>query len=155
MAREQPACGIRWTTLAGIGATESAHGTHGGGALNADGVAQPAIYGPDLLGIDTARIDDTDDGALDGTAEIDRAVGPMQFIPATWATWGSDGDGDGRADPQQIDDAALAAARYLCRYGDLSDADTWRTAVFAYNHLESYVDQVAATAVAYARGADG
>jgi membrane-bound lytic murein transglycosylase B len=77
-------------------------------------------------------------------------VGPLQFIPSTWHRWGADGSGDGVADPQQIDDASLAAARYLCHYGDLTDAATWRTAVFAYNHVESYVDSVAATANQYA-----
>jgi membrane-bound lytic murein transglycosylase B len=80
-------------------------------------------------------------------------VGPLQFIPDTWASWGADGNADGVADPQQIDDAALAAADYLCSYGDLSIPATWRTAVFAYNHLDSYVDEVAATANAYAAAA--
>ena len=79
----------------------------------------------------------------------------MQFIPSTWATWGSDGNGDGVADPQQIDDAALAAGRYLCEYGDLSDAANWRRAVFAYNHLESYVNAVADAARDYAERTSG
>ena len=43
----------------------------------------------------------------------------MQFIPSTWRTWQTDGDGDGVADPNDIDDAALAAAGYLCQSGDL------------------------------------
>ncbi len=60
-----------------------------------------------------------------------------------------------RADPQQIDDAALAAARYLCHYGDLSDEATWRRAIFAYNHVESYVDAVADAAHDYAERARG
>jgi len=60
------------------------------------------------------------------------------------------GHGDGVMDPQQIDDAALAAGHYLCHYGDLSQPAGWRAAVFAYNHVDSYVDSVAATANAYA-----
>ncbi len=48
------------------------------------------------------------------TPTYDRAVGPMQFLPGTWGRWGSDGDRDGVSDPQDVDDAALAAARYLC-----------------------------------------
>ena len=44
----------------------------------------------------------------------DRAVGPMQFIPSTWSVIGVDGDNDGKRNPQDIDDAALATAVYLC-----------------------------------------
>ena len=46
-----------------------------------------------------------------------RAMGPMQFLPGTWARYASDGDGDGKADPQNLFDATLAAARYLCSGG--------------------------------------
>ena len=153
MAGEQPGCGIGWTTLAAIGRIESGHGTHGGSAIDHDGITRPGVFGPDLNGGDTASISDTDGGAIDGSAGSERAVGPMQFIPATWESWGADGNLDGRADPQQIDDAALAAARYLCHYGDLTNARTWREAIFAYNHLDSYVDEVAAIATAYAKAA--
>ena len=38
-------------------------------------------------------------GRLDGDDTWDRAVGPMQFIPSTWAWSGRDGDGDGVAQP--------------------------------------------------------
>ena len=61
-----------------------------------------------------AAIPDTDNGRWDGDKVWDRAVGPMQFIPATWQGAGRDGDGDGVANPNDIDDAALAAADYLC-----------------------------------------
>ena len=57
-----------------------------------------------------AAIADTDGGALDGDARWDHAVGPMQFIPSTWQLAGRDGNGDGTADPFNIDDAALSAA---------------------------------------------
>ncbi len=45
-------------------------------------------------------------------------MGPLQFIPSTWRSWGVDANGDGVADPNQIDDAALAAGRYLCAAGE-------------------------------------
>lgn len=150
---EQPACGLGWNTLAGIGSVETGHGTHGGAALDAQGYPQPAIRGPALDGVGFAAIPDTDGGAWDSDTEWDRAVGPMQFIPSTWARWGADGNGDGIADPNQIDDAALAAARYLCHSGSMHSGEEWRRAVFSYNHLDSYVDLVAGIASAYGEAA--
>jgi len=147
---EAPTCGLGWNTIAAIGAVESVHGTIGGSHLDAEGRPAPAIRGPALDGRGFAAIADSDDGAWDGDTAWDRAVGPMQFIPATWATWGADGDGDGTSDPNQIDDAALATARYLCAAGEVTDGGSWRAAVFSYNHLESYVDDVAAFANSYA-----
>jgi membrane-bound lytic murein transglycosylase B len=150
VASEAPACGLRWSTLAALGFIESGHGTHAGSEVGDDGVTRPGIFGIDLTGASSARITDTDGGVWDGKADIDRAVGPMQFIPATWETWGADGNGDGVRDPQQIDDAALAAARYLCHDSDLTEPAGWRRAIFSYNHLDSYVDAVAQAANDYA-----
>lgn len=93
-----------------------------------------------------ASVLDTDGGALDGDVAGDRAVGPLQFLPSTWITWGSDGDGDDVRDPQDIDDAALSAARYLCDSGDLSSSEGWTAAVFSYNHSREYVQLVFAAA---------
>ncbi len=144
LAAEQPDCHLGWTTLAALGWIESGHGTHAGSRIANNGVTTPAILGPSLDGTTYAAITSTD-----SAAGWDRAMGPLQFISSTWASWGADGNGDGVQDPQQIDDAALAAGRYLCHYGDLSNPDTWRTAVFAYNHVTSYVDSVAAKANDY------
>ena len=75
----------------------------------------------------------------------------MQFIPSTWEQWAADGDRDGRADPQDIDDAALAAARYLCASGaDLSTGTGWSAAIYSYNHSVDYVRSVYDAAQAYA-----
>jgi membrane-bound lytic murein transglycosylase B len=150
LAAENPGCGIRWNTLAGIGAIESDHGRHGGAVLREDGYPDPAIRGIPLDGSQSARIDDTDGGVWDGDTVWDRAVGPLQFIPDTWVRWGADGNGDGVADPNQIDDAALAAARYLCHGGPMTTPDGWRAAIFSYNHLDTYVDDVAIAANRYA-----
>ena len=147
---EQSGCGIGWNTLAGIGAIESDHGRHGGAVLEGDGYPSPPIRGPQLDGNGNAAIGDTDRGAWDGDTEWDRAVGPMQFIPDTWSRWGADGNGDGVADPNQIDDAALAAARYLCHSGAMTSTEGWRAAIFSYNHLDAYVNDVAAVANRYA-----
>jgi membrane-bound lytic murein transglycosylase B len=146
-----PACGIGWNTVAAVGAVESAHGTYGGGSLNAAGQASGPIVGPSLDGNGFAAIADTDAGVLDGDAGWDHAVGPMQFIPSTWQLAGQDGNGDGTADPFNIDDAALSAATYLCAHGrDLSTAEGWTDAIYSYNQSDSYIRQVQAQATAYA-----
>jgi hypothetical protein len=146
-----PTCALDWTVLAAIGDVESDHGTYGGSTLSASGVATPAILGPVLDGRHhTALVTDTDAGALDGNAQYDRAIGPMQILPATWLQIAVDGDGDGRRDPQDIDDAALAAAVYLCADGgDLSTPTGARSAVLRYNHSTSYATTVLAAAAAY------
>ena len=137
-------CEVGWTTLAGIGWVESQHGTHGGRPLGADGVPSSPILGPTLDG-------SGDVAAVPGEAgEWARAAGPMQFIPSTWARWASDGDADGVPDVQDVDDAAYAAARYLCASGSLTTGAGWAAAVFSYNHSQAYVDRVYAAAQAYA-----
>ena len=86
-----------------------------------------------------ALILDTDDGVLDGDTVYDRAVGPMQFIPTTWRLFDADGNGDGETDPQNIYDAALAAARYLCAStSTMTTAAGEQRAYFAYNHDLDY-----------------
>jgi membrane-bound lytic murein transglycosylase B len=146
-----PACGIGWNTLAAIGSVESGHGTHGGGSLDTEGQASGAIVGPKLDGEGFAAIPDTDGGAVDGDARWDRAVGPMQFIPSTWRLVGRDGNGDGTADPFNIDDAALSAAGYLCAHGrNLTAANGWTEAVYSYNQSGSYVEKVRRQATSYA-----
>jgi len=153
MATSQPDCGIDWSLLAGIGRVESNHGRYGGAVLNDDGTSTPQIIGPPLDGGQFAFISDSDDGRFDGDSSYDRAVGPMQFIPGTWRAYGIDADGNGTTDPLDVDDAALAAAHYLCvAGGDLRTDAGKRRAVLAYNHSDSYVAQVLALAAAYAAG---
>jgi len=150
---EPDGCDIGWTTLAGIGWVESQHGTIDGRTLGDDGRSSSPILGPALNGRgEFAAIPATpQSSAWHGDPDWDHAVGPLQFIPSTWDTWGSDGDGDGTADPNDIDDAAYAAARYLCADGhDLETGQGWADAVFAYNHAQSYVDAVYSAASAYA-----
>ncbi|MET4156958.1 lytic murein transglycosylase [Agromyces sp. PvR057] len=153
VASEDPECGVDWATVAAIGSIESGHGSHDGRTIDEAGNVQPAIIGRALDGNGVARIADTDGGALDGDATWDRAVGPMQFIPSTWAKWASDGDGDGVADPNQIDDAALTTANYLCASGSMTTPEGWRAAVYSYNHDNDYVDKVAKVAQRYAEAA--
>jgi len=150
---QEPACQLSWATLAGIGRIESAHGGFGGAVLDRTGRPTTPIFGVALDGSPgIQRITDTDHGALDGDTRYDRAVGPMQFIPTAWATWATDADGDGRADPQDIDDAALAAGRYLCNEShDLSSGQGWWAAVLSYNNSTTYAQQVLDAANTYAQ----
>lgn len=149
-----PACNLDWALVAAIGKVESNHGRFGGNGLDAAGVARPGIYGIPLDGRPgVAAIRDSDGGRLDRDATWDRAVGPMQFIPGTWRSVGSDAEPDGVRDPQDIDDAAAATGVYLCSGpGDLRTATDRYRAVYRYNRSDSYVRTVMAIAAAYARG---
>ena len=134
-------CHLPVTLLAAIGQVES--GSLRGRALDADHRVVPAVLGPVLDGSRFASIRDTDDGELDGDRHWDRAVGPMQFIPGTWARWQRDGDQDGTADPQDIEDASATAAAYLCAGGrDLATDAGLRSAILSYNHSTSYLTLV-------------
>lgn len=152
-ASTNPGCHLSWATLAGIGWVESQHGTIGGRVLDLAGhPAITPIIGVQLTGAGAlAQIADSDGGKIDGDPAYDRAVGPLQFLPSTWRTWGSDGDGDGYIDPQDIDDSAWSAARYLCAGGGRLDSPTdWTRAILSYNESDAYVVDVVAATNAYA-----
>ncbi|MFH8349922.1 lytic murein transglycosylase [Streptomyces sp. NPDC018045] len=137
----QPSCHLPWELVAGIGRVESVHAS--GYGLRADGSTARPIRGPRLDGVQFALIRDTDGGRWDGDAAFDRAVGPTQFIPSTWASWGADGNGDGVKDPNNIFDAALGTARYLCAGDrDLSRPADLDRAVLSYNNSRAYVKAV-------------
>ncbi|MEU1366039.1 lytic murein transglycosylase [Streptomyces sp. NPDC005803] len=145
------ACRLPWQLLAAIGKVES--GQARGGRVDAQGTTFSPILGPALNGQGFALIKDTDHGAYDGDSTHDRAVGPMQFIPSTWETWGQDGNADGRRDPNNIYDAALAAGRYLCAGSrDLSLAADVDRAVLSYNHSDEYLRTVRSWFAYYNRG---
>lgn len=142
MALEAPGCGIEWNLVAAIGRIESGHAD--GGNVDAAGTTLTPIEGPVL------------DGTLAGNAVIRdgagfaRALGPMQFLSSTWALFGGDNSGDGKADVNNIRDAAYGAARYLCSSASgLQSEAQQRVAVFAYNQSNSYVDNVVAWSKAY------
>ncbi|MEA2345825.1 MAG: hypothetical protein QOF63_3994, partial [Thermoanaerobaculia bacterium] len=140
LAHNEPGCGIDWAMLAGIGREESDHGRFGGAVLHADGVSSPAIVGPALDGIHWDYIPVSADYIrVTGDKTYAHALGPMQFIPTTWASYGADADGDGRANVFDIDDAALGTARYLCAAGgNLRSHAGQVAAVLAYNHSDQY-----------------
>ncbi|MDO0975445.1 lytic transglycosylase domain-containing protein [Mycolicibacterium frederiksbergense] len=150
MASAAPTCGMSWNLLAGIGRIESMHAN--GGATDVNGTAVKPILGPAL------------DGTLPGNEVIvqsrnndrvtyARAMGPMQFLPGTWSRYASDGNGDGKAEVQNLYDATLAAARYLCSGGlNMRDQSQVMTSILRYNNSVAYARNVLGWAAAYATG---
>ena len=109
--------GLDWAVLAGIGKVECDHGR------------------------------DADPSCLrEGSTNEAGAGGPMQFLAATWASYGVDGDGDGHADRWDPADAIYGAANYLAHSGAPGD---YQRALLAYNHAGWYVREVQAWAARY------
>ncbi|HEY2306259.1 MAG TPA: lytic transglycosylase domain-containing protein [Streptosporangiaceae bacterium] len=83
------------------------------------------------------------------------AMGPMQFLPSTWAEWGITAFGE-PGPPNILDpfDAVPSAARYLCAAGGATAAGLPR-AIFAYNHADWYVTEVLGLAKEYQQQAFG
>jgi hypothetical protein len=76
------------------------------------------------------------------------AEGWMQFLPSSWKEWGTDADGNGKAETDDPVDAICSAARYLAASG--GEADIY-DAVLAYNHADWYAREVLADARRYER----
>src|SRR5665811_1859621 len=80
------------------------------------------------------------------------ALGLMQFLPATWASMGVDGNGDGRVDIRNDADSIYSAANYLTKSGVTKGPAGVRAAIFTYNHADWYVGDVLYYAKAYGGG---
>ncbi len=147
-------CPMPWWLVAGVGRVESHHGTAFGSTVTANGDTTVHIIGIPLDGRPgTIAVGDSDGGRLDGDPTWDRAVGPMQFLPGTWATLGRDGNGDGTADPHNLYDAAAAAAGLLCLAGaDLTTEAGQRAGLLRYNRSVPYGSKVLAEGRAYRDG---
>jgi membrane-bound lytic murein transglycosylase B len=152
MASAYPGCGVSWNLLAGIGRIESLHAN--GGATDASGTPIRPIYGPTLDGT-LAGNEVIVQSVQAGRLTYARAMGPMQFLPGTWARYASDGDGDGKADVQNLFDSTLAAARYLCSGNlNLRDQSQVLAAILRYNNSVAYARNVLGWAAAYATGVE-
>src|ERR1700749_2214322 len=150
MATTDPGCGISWNLLAGIGRIESGHAN--GGVTEARATAIQPIYGPALDGTLPGN-EVIVQSSAGGRVSYARAMGPMQFLPGTWARYASYGDGDGVADPQNLYASTLAAARYLCSGGlNLRDQSRVMAAILRYNNSTAYARNVLGWAAAYATG---
>jgi hypothetical protein len=150
MASAYPGCGVSWNLLAGIGRIESGHA--GGGATDPQGTSIGGIFGPALDGT-LAGNEVIVQNVQAGRVTYARAMGPMQFLPGTWARYASDGNGDGKADIQNLYDATLGAARYLCSGNlNLRDRSQVLSAILRYNNSMAYAQNVLGWAAAYATG---
>jgi len=140
MAAAAPGCGVSWNLLAGIGRIE----------------APPARSGNDARGTNIRRMDaparNVSTRGNAGGRPV-QAMGPMKLLPGTWSRFASDGDGDGKSDPQNLFDAALTTARYLCSGGlNLRNETQAVTAVLRFNNSMAYAQNVLGWAAAYATG---
>jgi hypothetical protein len=114
--------------------------------------ASAATYCPGMSWTVLAAIGqiESGDGANNGPSSAG-ALGPMQFMPATWAEWGINGFGSaGPPDIMDPLDAVPSAARMLCAAG-AGDPASLAQAIFAYNHATWYVAEVLALASEYAK----
>lgn len=145
----------------GASSTSTASGTSSGVVSGSSGTAQtgpldlrtlyqraaatcPGLPWGVLAGIGQVE---TDHGRATAVSSAG-AEGPMQFLPSTFAIYGVDGNGDGKADINNQADAVYSAARYLCASGG-GVPSTVRDAVFSYNHSTQYVDTVMSLAAQY------
>jgi hypothetical protein len=114
--------------------------------------ASAALYCPGLSWTVLAAIGQIEsaDGTNMGPSSAG-ALGPMQFLPGTWAQWGIDGFGQtGAPDVMNPYDAVPSAARLLCADGAANGGTSLRGAIFDYNHADWYVSEVLALAAEYA-----
>jgi len=152
---ENEGCHLAWTTLAGIGMVESHNGTYRGATIAPNGDVTPPIRGVLLDGSNgNLEIAETEGGLRDSDRGNARAMGPMQFIPETWRLYGVGANNEGGTNsPDNIFDAALSAAGYLCFRGhDLATPEGWIKALRAYNLSDQYARTVRDWATAYANG---
>ena len=126
---------VPWTVLAGIGKVESDHGrtTLPGvrGGANAFGAAGPMQIG------------------IGGAAGNQWGGAPVHPSSETVSGVATNEDGNPQASVYDPADAIAGAAKYLLAHGVQNSVPA---AIFAYNHLDSYVQAVLGWASTYASG---
>ncbi|MFJ9314996.1 hypothetical protein ACIRN4_12445 [Pimelobacter simplex] len=145
-------CGLPWTVLAAVGRVESDHGRgpKGDHRVGRAGRVKPGYVAASLDGRGgRGELPDTDLGALDDDPRWDAPVGPLGLLPATWSRVAVDADNNGVRDPQDLDDAALAAAVLLCADQDLSTRQGLKASLASYHPGDGFVPTVLAIARRY------
>jgi len=147
VAAAQTCDGLPWQVLAAIGYHESRDGE--GRIDPSTGNVDPPILGPPLDGTNgNAQIPDP--SFPDGWAH---AMGPMQFIPSTWARWGRlapNRPTGAIPSAENAWDSIYSAAAYLC--GGRPAIGSLDQAILSYDHSDAYVTWVLAKAAAYGLG---
>lgn len=154
MGKAQPDCGLGWSTLAAIGYVSSDHGEANGASVGDDGVVSPELRNLLQARAKGAKpVPDTDAGYFDGATAVDYMMGPMQILPSRWEQFATDADNDGKASPDNFDDATLTTARMLCASagGSMTKAENWTTAVGQFNPMPGFVEKVHAEAKRFGR----
>jgi hypothetical protein len=149
-----PSCHLSWQDLAALGRIESDNAQHANTRIAANGDTYPPILGPPLDGSGgNAALPLPPLSYYDGPGPWEEAVGPMQFLPTSWTSVAMVGGSDPTPDPNNVFDAAISAANYLCRAvgpaGRLDTTSGLETAYYSYNHSDSYVAEALSNATYY------
>ena len=149
---KQKNCNLGWPTLAALGESLSNHGRANDSQLGDDGTTTVPLRGLNLF--DPAHpqeVADTDAGFFDGDPTKDIPIGPLQIMPSRWEQFNAAVEPDAKPNPDNINDASLTLAGFLCSVGDPSTPDGWANGVQQINANPEFVKQVHAIAKKYSR----
>ena len=149
---KQKNCNLGWPTLAALGESLSNHGRANDSQLGDDGTTTVPLRGLNLF--DPAHpqeVADTDAGLFDGDPTKDIPIGPLQIMPSRWEQFNAAVEPDAKPNPDNINDASLTLAGFLCSVGDPSTPDGWANGVQQINANPEFVKHVHAIAKKYSR----
>lgn len=135
-------CQLGWPTLAAVGQVASDHGRAEGSVVGEDGLTSKPLRGLSIMNMPPLTVPDTDNAVTDGDATQDVAVGPMQIMPSRWEQHGSSAEEGRKPNPDNIDDAALTAARIMCESGNPTSPEGWDEGVKRFFHTPEAVKEV-------------
>lgn len=140
--QEDNGCQLGWPTLAAVGQVASDHGRAQGSVVGDDGQTSTPLRGLPIMKMPPLTVPDTDNAATDGDTTRDVAVGPMQIMPSRWEQHASSPEEGRTPNPDNIDDAALTAARIMCEAGNPATPEGWDEGVKRIFHTPEAVKAV-------------